>query len=373
MVSVYWGLAKFTCRWVRRPAVQRLVLYWEGGQLPVFRTAIYATLIALLLVSSSSAQEWARKMFESTSHDFGTVARGAKSVHRFKVTNIYKETVHIAGVRSSCGCSTPTISKDTIETYESGEIVVQFNTHSFLGAKSATITVTIDRPFQAEVQLEVQGNVRSDLVIHPGAVQFGNVDQGTPVEKRIAINHAGGGNWQLVDVQSRYEHVEVEIKRAAAATASTAAYELVVRLKDDAPVGYVNEQLILVTNDAQTPRIPLAIEGRVSPELTVTPASLYLGELEVGQEVTKQLVVRGKQPFRIVEVNCPDECFSFKAAPEAKTLHLVAVTFKPMQAGQVKQTIGLKTDRSNGVGAALVAYANVISPAEEKASFEKDD
>jgi hypothetical protein len=307
-------------------------------------------------------------MFESTSHDFGTVARGAKTVQGFKLKNLYKETVHISGVRSSCGCSTPTISQASLATHETGEILVQFNTHSFLGHKGATITVTFDAPYAAEVQLHVQGTVRSDLVIHPGVVQFGSVAQGDSSEKRLAVSHAGASDWQLLDVQSRYEHVEVSVKRTPT-TAQGVAYELVVRLKDDAPPGYVNEQLILVTNDSQTPRIPLAMEGLVVPEFTVTPASLYLGELTVGQEVTKQLVVRGKQPFKIVEVSCPDDCFQFKAANEAKTLHLVSVTFKAEKSGNVKQTIGLKTDRGDGVAASLVAYANVREAAAEPAGF----
>ena len=51
-------------------------------------------------------QEWARKMFDSTEHKFGTVAKGAKAEHRFQIKNLYEEDVHISGVRSSCGCTT---------------------------------------------------------------------------------------------------------------------------------------------------------------------------------------------------------------------------------------------------------------------------
>ncbi len=48
-------------------------------------------------------------MFSESSHDFGTVARGSKTVYRFKFKNIYEEPLHVSGIRSSCGCTTPEV------------------------------------------------------------------------------------------------------------------------------------------------------------------------------------------------------------------------------------------------------------------------
>ena len=42
--------------------------------------------------------------------------------------------------------------------------------------------------------------------------------------------------------------------------------DLLVRLKDSAPAGYFNDQLILVTNDDQNPRIPLHVAGKIVPQ-----------------------------------------------------------------------------------------------------------
>ena len=45
-----------------------------------------------------TAQDWARKMFDKTTHDFGVVARGAKAEYRFVIENIYEEDAHIKSV-----------------------------------------------------------------------------------------------------------------------------------------------------------------------------------------------------------------------------------------------------------------------------------
>ena len=51
------------------------------------------------------AKEWARAMFENRDHDFQTVARGTQAVYDFVLQNKYVEDIHIAEVRSSCGCT----------------------------------------------------------------------------------------------------------------------------------------------------------------------------------------------------------------------------------------------------------------------------
>ena len=50
-----------------------------------------------------------------------------------------------------------------MKTYEKGAIVATFNTNSFHGQRGATLTVIIDKPFYAEVQLHVRGYIRSDV------------------------------------------------------------------------------------------------------------------------------------------------------------------------------------------------------------------
>src|SRR4030042_3125075 len=134
-------------------------------------------LLVFLAQSPAVGQPWAKKMFEETEHDFGTVARSAKAEYEFRLSNLYLEDVHIASVRSSCGCTSPRIKTPLLKTYEKGAIVATLNTRSFYGKKGATITVTLDKPFYAEVQLHVRSYIRSDGVFHPACVQLGSVDR----------------------------------------------------------------------------------------------------------------------------------------------------------------------------------------------------
>ncbi len=331
--------------------------------------------ILAVLGGTVSAQTWAEKMFAKRTHDFGTVAAGADVEHRFEVTNLYKETMRIAGVRSSCGCTTPTIENDTLEAHEKGYVVAKFNTRSFRGHRGATVTVTIEgveKPFRAEVRLRVDGNIRGDVQFRPGSAKFQKVDQGTVHERTVAVTYAGRPDWQVVDVRSDSERFEVEMTETTRG-GGLVSYDFLIRLKQDAPAGYFSDQLVLVTNDSRNQRIPLDVEGNIVAEISVKPQRLVLGEVRSGQQISKNLVVTGKKPFKIMAVECEDGCFSFKPTSDAaKKVHVVRVTFNADNPGKVQRGIHITTDRGDNIGADLTAYANVLA-GEENTTPESDE
>ncbi len=320
-----------------------------------------AVLICLLLASSAGAQEWALKMFNTTSHDFGTVAKGSKAIYRFQFKNVYEEDLRILSVSSSCGCTTPRISKRELKTFETAEIIADFNTRDFHGHKSATLTVMIECVSHAEVQLRVTGFIRTDVVTQPGAIDFGTVDHGSGVEQRLKVTYAGRDNWKILDVRTADPWYEVEMTEIARGNGRV-AYDLLVRLTKDAPIGYVKDQLILVTNDTRAREIPIDMHGRVMSDITISPTKLFIGVVRPGQKVTKNLVVRSKTPFKILDVKCTDDCFHIEPSKESKRVHLIPVVFTAgNQAGRVAQRISLHTDHGNVVQA-FTAFAEVVKP-----------
>jgi hypothetical protein len=298
-------------------------------------------------------------MFEDTKHEFGTLARGSKAEWKFTLENVYKEDVHIAGVRSSCGCSTADVIQPTLKTWEKGVVLVKFNTRSFLGYKDATITVVFDKPYAAEVQLTVSGYVRSDVVLDPGVLDFGELDLGASSDKKLTISYAGREDWKITDVRSASARFEASLSETRRGNGRV-GYELTVHLRDDTSAGDINEQLVLVTNDQKRTNIPFMVTGRVLPPVTVNPAALSMGVVQPGRKVTKQLVVRAKKPFRITAVHCQDESFAFRVDEKLKPLHLIPVTFTADEAGgKLARKIEIETDLAPDVPATCMVTAEV--------------
>ena len=332
---------------------------------------IAAAAVISLIANSGVAEPWVTKMFTDTKHDFGTVARGADTVYKFQAKNIYKQDIELLSVRSSCGCTTPTIDKKVLKTGDIGYVTATFNTRTFTGVHGATLTVEVrwndgGNWRHAETQLRVDGNIRGDVVFTPGAVKFESVDQGAKAEQKVDVTYAGRSDWKVTDVRGASDALEVELTQTQRYTGRV-SYQLLVRLKDSAPAGYFNEQLVLVTNDAENPRIPIYVTGHITPQISVSPESLTLGSVKKGQDVSKKFLVGGKSPFKILSIQCDDEqCFSFKTDDQSSDRHIVEVKFVANKnAGDIKEPIRIATDLGDKFQASLTAYAT-IEPSEQQ-------
>jgi len=297
-------------------------------------------------------------MFTTREHDFGTVAKSAKVEYEFEITNPWVEDVHIAGVRSSCGCTTPRIENPSLKSWEKGKVVAHFNTHLFTGHKGATLTVTIDRPFPAEVQLRVDGVIRDDIAFNPTSVEFGTVDAGVASEQLVNIGYGGYANWQLQQVRSANPHLSARVTELSRQPGQV-LYQLSVRLDKKAPEGYFRDHLMLVGNDQQ--ETPILVEGRVESQISASPAALMMGVVQPGQKSSKPIVLKGKQPFRIVSITCADKSFKFSPDTKSTQLHMIPVTFEAgKQTGKVQREIRIVTDQGKVVQ--VPAYAVVATP-----------
>jgi len=348
---------------------------FAAGSVILRRGLCAAGMVAMAFVplNSAVAQEWATKMFSSTSHNFGTVAKGSKTEFRFVFRNIYKEELHVVGVRTSCGCTSPEVTVRDLKTHETGEVVAKFNTRTFLGQHGATLTVTFDKPYYAEVQLRVAGNIRGDVTFDPPFVDLGNVDLGKGAERSVRVTHVGSTPWEIKDVRSANPNFEVSLSKPTH-SASQSSYDLTVRLKSDAAAGYVKGQLILVTNDALAAQIPMDIEGRIVAEVTVSPQLLALGTVQPGSSVTKNIVVRANRPFCVTGVTCTDGCLTCEPKTTAATVHILPVTFAAgSMSGKVERQLKISTDLGEGAVPVVTVQATVEAPddvVEQSASLQ---
>jgi hypothetical protein len=302
----------------------------------------------ILTTTPVRAQEWARAMFGETKHNFGTVAKGATTEHHFVFKNLYRDDVHISGVRTSCGCTSPIVVNDTVKSLETGEIIAHFNTDRFTGQRGATLSVMIDRPQAAEVQLRVDGMIRTDVVVNPGGVNFGAVSQGSETQQTVTIDYAGGqSDWQVLRLNNTNPYIDAKLI-VPTANSSRRSYQVFVRLKENAPAGYLHDAVTLVTNDPSVPELPVAVEARVTAPLSVSPASLILGPVPSGQKITKQIVVQGKKPFRIMSIVCDDtQCFELPVDADAKSWHVLPIAFTGRDTGKRTCTLKIETDLPN--------------------------
>lgn len=98
--------------------------------------------------------------FESKSYNYGDLDEDMKyAVHRFEFTNIGDQNLFIGNVVSSCGCTTPNWTRDSIPPGGKGFIETKYETINRLGKFKKTVTVYTNSPTASIIFLDIEGNV----------------------------------------------------------------------------------------------------------------------------------------------------------------------------------------------------------------------
>lgn len=94
--------------------------------------------------------------FKFPVHDFGTIQEGPQAEHEFEFENRGNEPLIISSVSASCGCTTPSYSKEPVLPKKKGTIKAVYNTQGRVAPFTKTITVNTN--FGVKV-LTIKGEV----------------------------------------------------------------------------------------------------------------------------------------------------------------------------------------------------------------------
>jgi hypothetical protein len=94
----------------------------------------------VLAQDSTNAAQGPKIKFAETSYDFGAALQGTQVKHIFKFRNVGTDTLEIAQVQTSCGCTAAESSR-IIPPQKEGQIDVTFNTGSRLGKTSKSVYI----------------------------------------------------------------------------------------------------------------------------------------------------------------------------------------------------------------------------------------
>ena len=333
----------------------------------MLRAAFITSLVSCTAIVSFSprcvaqAVNW-KEVFPVRKHDFGTVAVAAKTEFSFPIKNTSDRSIHIRTVRASCGCTTPIIESKTIGPNETSNIRARFNTDTFKGKRGANLTVVIDRPVYTEVRLRVDGYIRSDMVFHPGSVEFETVDPDRPVTKTVKVLYAGRKNWKINKIESPRPWLVADFKEVKRRRGRV-DYEVSITTAMGAPSGFFQDEVVVHINDSEMPRVPLRVSGEITSPLRISPGVIALGTLGPGESTSKKLVVLGQAPLVIESLTAEGWEIVVPLSNEAKKTHLLQAQFTPTSnaQGPRKSTLRITAAGDKGMSATALITAEVES------------
>jgi hypothetical protein len=318
---------------------------------------VWAGFYAALPVAAAT---WADGLFEELNCDFGSVPRGPVLTHPFRITNNTRDTVHIAGIRVSCGCTAATPLRTELEPGQSTAVVAQMDTRRFGGVKNVTIYVQFDRPQWEEVRLWVQANSRDDLTITPEALAFGTIKRGTAPTASVNVSFLGNAAWQVLEAQCDTNYIQTKVEEVRRDTGEV-VYKLTAQVRKDAPVGKWYTDIWLKTNDAATARVRVPLNVEIDSALSVSPTVAELGKVKVGAETERKIILRGVKPFRIERIEGADAEVQVKdSTPTSNPVHVLTVKVKVSKPGEWTRNLRVRTDLKGDNDIEFQARAEVV-------------
>ncbi len=230
--------------------------------------------------------------FEKNTHEFGDLKQGVPASFTFEFENITDAPIKLTNVKASCGCTTPTWTRDEVAPGEKGKIVVQYNAKA-VGPFNKSIRVNYEgrvdpvtlfikgKVLTPETNNEPVGVVAPPQEIKPkinygvprGSLSFEkmieNIRQVTSEEsKSIVFRYRNDSKEQvkiLVEKTEADPEVSVVPKHKVLAPGMESEIEITVdgkRMKaENSPDGYFSKRVVLYTDEAEGARKQLSVNG----------------------------------------------------------------------------------------------------------------
>ena len=158
--------------------------------------------------------------FEKTEHDFGKIneADGRVSVV-FSFKNEGMAPLILSNVRASCGCTTPTWTKEPVEPGQTGSITVTYNPNGRPGRFQKTVTITSNAT-EATKRVYIKGEVipksakpenKYKVVVGALSMKEKTLDLGL-----IKKGEVKGGELEYANLTKENHHVELATKSSDA-------------------------------------------------------------------------------------------------------------------------------------------------------------
>jgi hypothetical protein len=256
---------------------------------------------------ASSAAAAPRLVVDAPAFAFGTIERGTRVDHVFKVRNEGDAPAAVLSIDRTCACTIGAASTSDVAPGEELWVSVSLDTRDLGGPVAKVVTVRTNDPQAAALRLVLQGTVLTDLVTEPETLYLGEVRRGAPAP-RTATVRAGrpAGAARVTAVQARGPFVVPTLEDDGAG-----GQRVAVRIADGAPSGRFRDEIELRTTGT-SPTLVLPVFGVVRAEVDVRPSFVRLRGDGGDTEAVVQVVNRGAGPVAIREVLVPSDVATFE-------------------------------------------------------------
>ena len=185
----------------------------------------YAAFMFAFAISTAIFAQKDSFKFEKDKHSFGTIEEnGGPAVHKFEFTNVGENPIKINKVKASCGCTTPSWSREVVNPGETGHVTAKYNPKNRPGKFNKTLTITTGE--NEKIYLRISGNVTKaelppekkypyqsgDLRFKNEEISIGNIMHDQAKEVKLPIYNTTDADIKVLEGATIPSHIKLELK-----------------------------------------------------------------------------------------------------------------------------------------------------------------
>ena len=205
---------------------------------------------------------------------FGTVKRGKIVNHVFRLENRCTEKIIISRIKMSPNCKVKSSLPIEIVAAQSYDMEISIDTAGSQGVCKTAIILFCESPCYHEKTLFISGKVLSDIKIFPKILSFNDVFKGAAHKKTLKLSSKKPfvPNIKHIIPSSEYINIVFDLENS-----SDQKIIIDVFLSSDAPLGFINEEIIITTNEKLDPERRIKVTGKIIGDVRIEPDNLNFG------------------------------------------------------------------------------------------------
>ncbi|HLP04900.1 MAG TPA: DUF1573 domain-containing protein [Paludibacter sp.] len=283
----------------------------------------FGFLVACLVFSVLAIAQKAVISFDVKSHDFGKINEDdGKATYVFDFKNEGNSPLVVTNVKASCGCTTPSWTKEPIEPGKKGSITVSYNPQGRPGTFSKIITVTSNAS-EEQVQLSIKGEVLSKaaaenvpypvnlggILLKSKVVKMDNIQKGKT--RAVAVEFQNGTKQNVkINIENLPPYITVSVSPETVKPFENGKMTFTFNSKKCPQWGPVSDEVFLNVNGQKkrSEDVKMSVAGNVvedfstmtleqkrkAPILEIQDRTLNLGVIKAGTKCTGKFKISNK-------------------------------------------------------------------------------
>lgn len=221
-------------------------------------TFIFGT---LLLTAVAAVAQPAIQVVENKNFDFGELLRGTIAEKKVLIKNTGSESLQLADIEASCGCTGTAPSQRSIPPGQSAVLSISFNSRNFTGKVHKTVTVHSNATNEPRVVIEFTALVIDEILLTPGHLWFKDAEIGRASRQVINIKNNGKEPLKLTGWRCQLAGFSLTIPAEPIEPGKSA--DVVADFVPEKVNAILSEGLFLTTSNVRQPEIFIPVYGNV--------------------------------------------------------------------------------------------------------------